>query len=196
MFPPVQMHVYFAGIAMAFACVALGWAVRAIAQDDDPTLSEEAQVSTRIAAAFAAERDDLKQLLSNEAATVSFNHTAPLRVTKLWLLTTLLLLGTAAGGFWILAGYEGTWQPDTLWAAIKTPIETTDPALTRRLAHVICATTIIVCTLLLSLLARLGRKNRVGLILVGVPLVLALAFQVWLGSLLLLTGPGGGVTGY
>jgi uncharacterized membrane protein len=196
MFPPLQMHVYSAGVAMALACVALGWAVRAIAQDDDLTVSEEVQVSTRIAAAFAAEQGDLKQLLSNESAKRSLNHTAPFRVTKLWLLTALLFAGTAIGGFWVLAHFQGTWQPQQLWSAIKTPVESTDPALTRRLAHVICAVSLIVCTVLLALLSRFGRKNRIGLCLVGVPLVISIALQLWLGILLLLHGPGGSVTGY
>jgi len=190
-----QPHVIMAGLVMAIACVALGWSIRAITQDDDPAVAEETQAANRIAAAFAAESSELKSLLAGEAQLVSSNHTPPVRAGRIWLLAFFLGIVTAAGGLWIIAGND--WNPDKLWQEISQPIaKATDPALTRRLAHLICGGVIIACTLMLALLARFGRKNRLGLILFAPPLVIALALQVWLGILLLLDTAQGKLTAF
>lgn len=185
-----QPHVVMAGFMMAIACVALGWSIRAIAQDDDPTITEQTQTANRIAAAFASESGDLRSLLESESI-VSTHHTPPVRAAWIWMLAFALGLITAAGGLWIIALYEG-WQPEALWKAINEG----DVRWTRRLVHLIGGSVIIVCTLMLAILARFGRKNRLGLVLFAPPLVLAMALEVWVGILLLLDSSEGPITGF
>lgn len=186
-----QPHVVMAGLLMAVACVALGWSIRAIAQDDDPDITEEAQTASRIAAAFAAESGDLKTLLEHEAARSSTHHTPPVRATWIWMLAFGLGLVTIGGGLWILAQNTG-WQPAELWKAINEG----EYRWTRRLVHLIAGVVIVFCTLMLGILARFGRKSRLGLVLFAPPLLLAMALQVWVGVLLMLDSPEGPITGF
>ena len=69
-----------------------------------------------------------------------------------------------------------------------------DPALTRRLAHAIVGTVIVVDSLILALLSRVARRRATVLAAFALPLVLALAAQVWLGVLLLFDTAQGPVT--
>ena len=191
--PPAQTHVTMAGLAAAVACVTLGLAIRMV------TTGYDAVVTTghteRIARAFNPDAiADPTLPAVEERVVISRNYTPPVWATKFWLLSFLLLVVTALLGDWVLANDIHSWDLNKLWHEIKDPVGDDAPQLTRRLAHLIVGSTIIADTLVLALLARFAPRRSVLLLVFSVPLVLALAAQVWLGVLLMTDGPQGTVT--
>lgn len=197
-----QTHVVIAGFAIAMACVCLGWSIRAVAQHEDLSADDEAANAHRIAAAFAPDIGaliDPRGLLGHGA--VSPNHTPPVRAGRFWFLTALLLLLAAGTGIWYLAMNEsnasdgrGQWDVQALRYAITTPLEENGPQITRRFAHTISGAVLIGGSLLLALAATTARRNKWLLIMLAIPMIAALAIQVWLGILLVTDGPAGTVT--
>lgn len=189
--PVDQTHVTFAGLAVAVACVTLGLAVRTASAPADGTLP--ADHAERIAAAFAPPGAD--DPTYPPVSAVSRNTTPPVPVARFWLLSALLLTLTALLGAWIIATDTG-WDVNAMWEKISKPIEEGGPALTRLLAHFVVGSVLIVDTLVLALLARFAPRRSVLLLAFALPLVVALAAQLWLGILLLFDGPAGAVTGF
>lgn len=187
LFPPVQTHVVLAGLASAAACITLGLAIHTASNDEDLLPGGHAE---RIAAAFAPGNE---QTLANTPVIVSRNATPPFPVARFWLLSAFLLIVTALVGDWIIAQDNG-WTIQGIWDAIRMPVEENGPAVTRRLAHLIAGGVIIVDTIILALLARFAPRQSILLLAFALPLVLALAAQIWLGVLLLFDGPAGMVT--
>jgi hypothetical protein len=111
---------------------------------------------------------------------------SPTPAARFWLLACLVAALTAGGGYYLLArGYEN-WNVQELWRdAIKVN--------TRRLAHVIAGAAIVVLPLVLAMLARWAPRAKWLLIPVSLLLVVAVAFQVWVGVLLLFDSPEGPV---
>jgi hypothetical protein len=66
--------------------------------------------------------------------------------------------------------------------------------LTRRQAHVICGSAIVILPLLLAVLARLAPRRKILLFPVGLLLVVAIATQIWLGILMMYDTNSGPVT--
>lgn len=193
--PPDQTHVVMAGLAAAFACVTLGLAIRAITHDDTDDLLYDP--TARIAAAFAEPSDVVAPSVEPvTAVVVSHNHTPATGVARYWFLSAVLLIVTALLGWWIAQTDLGTWDPNAFWHWITDPIGPNDPRITRRLAHLIVGGVLIVDTLILAMLGRFARRHSIALLIFSVPLVLALAAQLWLGILLLMDGPMGAVTGF
>lgn len=192
----VQLHVYVAGLAGAMACVCLGWSIRNVSQPNDPGEYEQRISAQRIAAAFSPAVPPLTELALPIESTNSEspNHTPPVRTAGWWLFTAILFLAAAGSGLWYLAHSTDSWDLETLRQTIREPIQETDPDLTRRYAHTIVGLVLIGQTLLLALTGVVARRNGLLLILLAIPLVVALAAQVWLGVLLLFDGPSGTVT--
>lgn len=192
----VQLHVYVAGLASAMACVCLGWSIRNVSQPDDPREYEQRVSVQQIAAAFSPTVSPLTELTLPVESTnnQSPNHTPPVRTGRWWFLTALLLLAAAGSGLWYLAHSTDSWDIETLRQTIRNPIQETDPDLTRRYAHTVVGLVLIGQTLLLALAGVVARRNGLLLILLALPLVMALAAQVWLGVLLLFDGPSGTIT--
>lgn len=197
----VQVHIILAGLGAALACVCLGWSLRAIAQPDDPQYVDETASAQRIAMAFGAqpgtignfdERAQLQEQLMVVPTSVS--HTRPAPTGRLWLLTAIVLVLAAASGIWYLAVNEGTWEVEPLRRAISLPIEPADPGITRRFVHVVTGLTLVGGSLLLAIAGAAARRSKLLLTIFGVPTVLALALQVWLGILLVMEGPTGKIT--
>jgi uncharacterized membrane protein len=105
-----------------------------------------------------------------------------------WLLASLIGLGAAVAGAWLLAGpdEQRMWEPKKLWAEI-TPSQ-------RRLAHVVTGVTIVAVPLLLAIVTRVSRRPKVSVTLLALVLLAAVAAQVWLGTLLMLDTEGGSIT--
>ena len=190
--PPDQTHVTMAGFAMALACVTLGLAIRAAVHYPEDELVYDP--THRIVAAFAEPMVADPVIGRPTTVVISHNHTSLVGVSRFWLLTLLLMLITAVLGLWIITQDLQSFDYHAIWSQIKDPIDPTDPKFTRRLAHLIAGAMIIVDTLILAIIARVGRRNTVLLLVFATPLVLALAAQIWLGVLLLLDGPMGTVT--
>lgn len=190
----VQLHVYASGFAAAMACVCLGWSIRAISQPDDPREHDDAVSAQRIAAAFSPGAPAMTDAQMLTGIPESPNHTPPVRAGRLWMLTLLLMLAAAASGLWYLAWSTDSWTVESLKEMIRTPLEDNDPDLTRRYAHTVIGLVLVGQTLLLALASLVARRNKWLLILLGAPLALALAAQVWVGLLLLLEGPAGRIT--
>lgn len=191
--PTWQSHITMAGFAMAIACVTLGLAIRTTHAGLEPVVITDH--SGRIAAAFSANAIDDPTLSPEGPIALSRNYTPPLRATRFWLLTFLLLAVTAVLGLWSLSSTSGfDWTYDNFHNYIVNPPVDDGPKLTRRLAHTIVGTVLIADTLLLAMIARFAPRQSVLLLVVAIPLVLALAAQIWLGVLLTFDTPAGFVT--
>jgi uncharacterized membrane protein len=199
LFPLEQVHVAMAGLSLAMACVALGFSSRLIAASALPPANEnETEAAQRIAMAFSQDVGSIgepRHLAAAEAVVVrSPNFTPIARAWPVWLLASLLLLGTFAGGLWVLAHGLGTWDVDALKSAITKPVEPEDPAVTRRLVHTVTGITIVSCALLLTLAGLAAPRSKLLLTLLATVLLLAMLVQRWVGALLVLEGPPGRVT--
>ena len=118
----------------------------------------------------------------------------PLR--RFWALASVFALLTALAGFWVLAGEQGigTWDPGRLWETIADRDLNDSSFLTRRLAHVVMGVGIILLPLVLAVLGRAAAIRRMILGLFTLLLVMAVAAQIWLGSLLMFDTPTGKIT--
>jgi hypothetical protein len=197
-FPPLQNHAIFAGFAVALAALSLGLSWRA-----SHAPSAEHNV-TQIAAAFGAVsssggRDVFDQ--SGSAAPPppdarAINKEPPTGVpsARFWLLTFLAAAVTLVLGWWVLAADAETFDVKRLWDLVfDLPIQNIGH-LTRRQAHVICGSAIVILPLLLAVLARLAPRRKILLFPVGLLLVVAIATQIWLGILMMYDTNSGPVT--
>ncbi len=196
----MQVHTLMAGFAVAMACVCLGCSIRGVAQPVDMATIDDVASARRIAAAFSndiAPMNESRQLLTAPAPlTVSINHTPPVRAGRFWMLTLLLLILAAGSGIWYLAVSQGTWDWEKLQREIAYPLGEGEPNVTRRFAHAVVGAVLLGDALLLAVASAVARRNVGLLIVLAVPMILALAAQVWLGVLLIMEGPMGAVTGF
>jgi uncharacterized membrane protein len=195
-FEPEQVHVTMAGFAIAMACVCIGLAIRA-AQSPVVRVEDEAEHVQRIASAFSREPgQDARAALNDNYAVVDVPDRRP-KPARFWVLTSLLVVFAVGGGLWTLSHNEGgTWDADQLWTAVKESGNDANemPSITRRYAHVVTGVVILAGSVIMALLALVASRNKLLLLIFSVPLVLAMAIQVWLGILLVLDGPQGYVT--
>ena len=197
-FPPLQNHAIFAGFAVALAALSLGLSWRA-----SHAPSAEHNV-TQIAAAFGAVsssggRDVFDQSGSPapplpDARTVDKEPPTGVPSARFWLLTFLAAAITLVLGWWVLAADAETFDLKRLWDLVfDLPIQNIGH-LTRRQAHVICGSAIVILPLLLAILARLAPRRKILLFPVGLLLVAAIATQIWLGILMMYDTNSGPVT--
>ena len=198
--PPLQAHVVLAGLSVALAFGALGLSMRSIAIADEPWDRPEPERLTHgpmvvtpppdmlsAPTALRGPADDLDVVRSlNPDADLDAGRPR-LPVSRLWLFAALVGIGASATGLWFLVGLDEsrTWEPNRLWAMISGS--------QRRLWHVIAGGTIIALPLILAIVMRVSRKPKFMLTVLGLLIVLAVALQAWLGTLLMLDTPGGSV---
>jgi hypothetical protein len=197
-FPPLQNHAIFAGFAVALAALSLGLSWRA-----SHAPSAEHNV-TQIAAAFGAVSSGGGRDVFDQSGTPApplpdtraVDKEPPTGVpsARFWLLTFLAAAITLALGWWVLAADAETFDIKRLWYLVfDLPIQNIGH-LTRRQAHVICGSAIVILPLLLAILARLAPRRKILLLPVGLLLVAAIATQIWLGILMMYDTNSGPVT--
>jgi uncharacterized membrane protein len=189
-FDPLEWHLIFAGFMAAFALGALGTAYRRIARGNE-----------------------LRRLPSDTDET-------PVSATRFWLVAVVFALLTATVGLWYLSVSTEAWSVamnkvaphgnvfDRVHAFLRTllfdskvgifgeKLRTGDINYPRRAYHVGNGVFLIVVTILLAAHARWRPRKTIMLTLLAILLILSLAAQVWLGSLMLFEGPQGSVTGW
>jgi len=108
--------------------------------------------------------------------------------SRFWMLSLLLALLAAGGGYWILARDMGSWLFNDLYGMIRQSMSDGD---LRRGAHVITGGSLIILPLFLAMLARWSPRQKWLLAIFAVLILFAIGAQIWLGSLLLLDTPQG-----
>lgn len=173
--PPLQTHVFIAGVTVAAAAGALLAAILgfqaavpvALPTSDEPTRGPPVEEPT---------------------GTLRRNRLA----ARLWLTGALLALLTGFLGLWNLSRPDeaNSWSPPKLWATIIDRSDNPDGPINRRTAHVIGAICIVTAMLCFAAIARWRGQSRRLLAALGLALLLLVAVQVWLGILLLFDGKG------
>lgn len=213
--PPLQSHILVAGIAIAFALVAMALAFRnasageviLTAEDEEKLLTGVAEPGVR-----PAVPQDLAMLRMFKPAAAMAVAKADAPAARLWLTAALFGVIASALGLWFLSQQTDAASRATqdkrsiavvLWETVKTPAPlpgpTTQPPdnplnLNRRLLHVIAGVTLIVLPLVMAALAKWAPKQRAFLASLSLLLVVVIAVQVWMGVLMTLDTPGGSVT--
>jgi uncharacterized membrane protein len=189
--PPMQLHVTLAGWTVALALVSLALAIRAITATRAPTDWElgSSPGDLDFANALNERTGEVGMPPAQREITTSDLPTddRPVVVVpaaRFWLVTTLLALGTAVAGIWTM----GIWVPKDFLDELRNENHN------RALVHVIVGVTIVVLTLILAILARWGKRNKLMLTIFAVLMVLAIAAQVWLGVLMMFDGTSGSLT--
>lgn len=200
--PPMQVHVISAGAVVSLALAAMALAIRGTHAHSPVS----GQGVDDIAAALSSDSRD-EAYLSAEARSAR-NRFPGIRSdippARFWMLAFLLAVLTAAGGWYLLARGSSASFLDypKLFAIITNPDQLPERdqnavfglPMTRRLAHVICGSAIVVLTLLLAMCGRWAPRSRGLLFVFAILLLGAIAAQVWLGSLLLFDTNSGLIT--
>lgn len=179
--PPLQLHVLFAGLLVSAAMVASAlvirrWRIEPVIPVEGALRSERA-----VEGSVTAQRPIDAPLQA--AATVLPPPEG--RPARYWLTGTVLGLLTAFFGLWATAG-------ELTGEAIKGAIEAPQaPGNERLLWHVIVGVSIVVLTLIIAAVARLGPRRR-ALASIPIALLLLLAvMQLWLGIAILFDSGSG-----
>jgi len=168
--PPEQPHMIMAGLGVAVALAAVGLSIRKITSDVPPPRLDEA--------------DALVQSLNPPPPP------APVLPGRFFMTAMVVFILTALGGWYILGSESGTFLPKELWKMVVTR-EAAEQALTRRLAHVIAASSLIGLPLIMAGLSRWAPRQKILLALCTLLLIGVIAAQVWIGVLLLFDGTSG-----
>lgn len=200
--PPLDGHLLAAGFMAAFAFAGLG-------------LSYRRYTHTRELERQAAVADAIRSRKS-PATVLDTEIQWPTRGTRFWALGTLLAVVTAVLGLWYLGTSTDAWATamekvgsragvldrvhgflrELLLETFAETRRTRDFEYPRRAFHFINGGMLIALMVGLTLLARYGKTGWKLLTLFSVLLLLVLAAQVWLGTLLLYDGPAGPVTAW
>lgn len=186
--PPLQLHLVLAGLAVAFVVGAFGLTMRRM----EPTTA-----STDVRDQEA--RDFLEDDPSGDRRTVMEEKLAGHGVEKVtviepptifpgrfWVVAFLVALGAAVAGAWAVMG---TFSGDAIRGNLH---DLREPAHGRLLVHVITGACIIILPLILAALVWLVRLHRFASSILSLLLLLAIAAQVYGGTLMLfdsLQGP-------
>lgn len=194
---PVQIHMIVAGLAFALALASLGLSIRQITAEppefsEVPGAPEPPLIATETPAAApntvgpAPVFRDLRY-----TGDVSEYTTRGLFVpaARFWLIAALIVLITGIAGYWVWADSNSTWLPASFWNGLM--VENGKPLYTRAAIHVWVGTLLVILTLVLAALARWASQQKTVLTIFSALLVLAIAFQVWLGILLQFDGGDG-----
>jgi uncharacterized membrane protein len=188
--PPIQLHIMMAGWTAALALASLGLAIRAItatrpradwdiARPGDLDLAEALNECAGEVGMPPAQREITTSELPTDDTPVKI-----VPAGRFWLVTGLVALLTAVAGVWTM----GIWNMKDFVEELKESDHN------RAMVHVIVGVTIVVLTLILAILARWGKRNKVLLGIFSLLMVLAIAAQVWLGVLMLFDTTGGSLT--
>ncbi|CAN5701595.1 hypothetical protein BH09PLA1_BH09PLA1_26990 [soil metagenome] len=205
--PPMQMHVIFAGWVVSLSIVALGLAIR-----NATTRAPEVDGMDDLAAALSPLPSDDPFLPAEHRARLSDTAVMPalrphyLPASRFWLLSALVGVITAVFGVWVLAraANYNVWDYKGIWEQIRNPDQLNGSEsgleaslkMTRRLAHLIAGSSIIVLTLLLAVFTRVGPRKKIVVMLLGLLLLATIAAQVWLGTLLLFDTNSGSIKAF
>jgi uncharacterized membrane protein len=207
MFPPLEMHVTMAGVAIAIAIASIGLSFRRITSTvavvDEPIVTGDI---------VTGDAESLRRMPRTPPTSVemvrTFNPDLELEVRpfvpagRFWLLCVLLMGGTFLGGVWIIArDYEllGSMKeqpkqiPKLVWNAVKPESDPENDKVMfyRKTAHFVVGGAIVILPIFLAALARFAPREKIILSLLTFLLALAVTAQVWVGVLLLYdTGQG------
>lgn len=215
--PPLQTHVFLAGVAVALAVAALGLSIRRVSETP---VRDTADASGAIREGEVVE--EIRQPLGSEAATadaqadlsdeisagtdIAIKQGGRTPAGRFWLLTALTVLLTMTAGWWTLASESEAFEgrsfgeaAQVLWEMVCTRDLNTSgdgqgSIFNRRLLHVVTGTVILIVPLVLAGLSRWGPRAKLWLWIFAVLLILAVAAQIWLGILLTYDLPEGPVT--
>jgi len=205
--PPMQTHVMLAGVIVSLSIVALGLSIR-----NATTRPADVGGMDDLAAALSPVPLDDPFLPAEQRARMSDTvHLPALRphyqpASRFWMLAALAGVVTALFGVWVLAraanynvlDYRGIWEQ------IRNPDQLNGSAqgfeaslkITRRLAHVISGSGIVVLTLLLAIFTRIAPRRKIFVMFLGLLLLATIAVQVWLGTLLLFDTNSGSIRAF
>lgn len=189
--PPMQLHVTLAGWTVAMALVSLALAIRAISASRTPADWElgSSPGDLDFANALNERTGEVGMPPAQREITTSDLPTddSPVVVVpaaRFWLVTTLVALATAVAGIWTM----GIWNFKDISDQLRNANHN------RALVHVVVGVTIVVLTLILAILARWGKRNKVMLTIFALLMVVAIAAQVWLGVLMMFDTTSGSLT--
>jgi uncharacterized membrane protein len=173
--PPLQTHVFMAGVTVAVAVGALVAAMRKLK-----------------AAAPVAEPTSADPAAPPPAQETSGNPKRHRPAARFWLAAALLAILTGFLGIWNLSRPDeaNSWSPPKLWATITDKSDNPDGPVNRRTAHVIVALCIVAALFALAAISRWRGQRKAPLAAISLVLLLLLAAQMWLGILLLFDGKG------
>jgi len=186
--PPLQTHLILAGVAVAVALAALGLSLR-VANSTTRVVVDPAPELSDLAVAYGARPAgeprprDLEEFEGAPASVV----TERIPSARLWLVTSIVAIATAAVGWWVMAEGYDTWDIKSLVQQVFGPAR----EMPRRAAHVATGGAIIVLPLLLALVARFAPRRKILLLAFALLLIAAVALQVWFGILLMWDSPDG-----
>jgi uncharacterized membrane protein len=201
---PMDIHVLLAGVTIALALAALALSMRAGAQ---PRITLRSKRPPAVAGAIGSA---LNPYARNEPEPGEFdvNFTeeqlvalrAPSRVPvmRFWFLAFLVSVLTVAAGIWTLAHLSDMWDWHhvnqslrDLWQMV---LDKDTSGGSRRLAHVVVGVAIVALLLILSILGRWAAARQFILGSFALLLIVAVAAQIWFGSLLMFDTPAGPLT--
>ena len=190
---PVQMHMIGAGVMFALAMASLGLSIRKITAEYPDSIHFPPVPET--SSAEASEPPLMGVHMGGESPQPQFAPPGDLPeeqfvpAGRFWLIAALLAVCTAAGGYWIWADQSSEWAFHRFWNEVMV----TKGRLNydRSAVHVWVGVSLIVLPLVLAALARWAPRQKSVLAVFASLLVLAIAFQVFLGVLLQFDGGSG-----
>jgi uncharacterized membrane protein len=201
MFPPLELHTILAGVAVAFALLSIGLSFRKISASqqiaEDPIITSTA-VTGRIAPPTPPSNVDVLRTFNPDLEMI-LKSFAP--AGRFWMLTCLIALLTMLGGLWVVArDADALTQmsqtprqiPQLLWNLIEPgKTETGKPKDLRHELHAITGAAIVILPIFLAILSRFAPREKIILSITTLVLSAAVAFQIWIGILLLLDTSAG-----
>lgn len=195
-FPPLQVHVLFAGLTVAFAIGAFGVTLRRWNSELVPFAAFAGSEHIERALDMADEITRREAMATHAGAEAAAAPPAPavaptpLFPARIWLAGIVAGLLTALAGVWL----NLDWTLQALVRPIQEPVARTESM--RLFVHVIFGLSIVVLAVILALLTRFARRQRAITTFFSVILLLAVAGQIWLGVLLLFDSVRGPLIGF
>jgi uncharacterized membrane protein len=200
MFPPVELHVIFAGMATAIALASIGLSFRKLTTlYEAPTHRPITARDETMAPRQPASPNSMARTL-NPDLEIDLHFSAP--AGRFWMLTFLIALMTAVGGLFVLARsasipLDEVKQPKQFISDFRKQIQPEDfHKPTRVFVHFVTGSAIVVLPLFLAFLARFAPRKRILLSVCAGLLIIAVAAQVWFGVLLLYDTEQGPLKGF
>lgn len=180
---PLQLHVMLAGITAAIGLGAIGVTFRRWStQPRTPTVAVQS-VQPEMPGRYPGAPAPVQ-------TTVTVATPAPVFPARAWLFAAIFGMGTAAAGLWT----TGDWRLNDLFEPLRN--EFAREQILRLFVHILFGVSIVLLALLLALITRVTRRARGLVCLIMFLFVLAVAGQVWLGTLLLFDSDRGSLTGF
>ena len=183
----MQMHVMFAGWVAALSLAALGLSIRALNAPRRQLLGVyepldrpygDASIAAALSPGESRTYEVRRDLIETSDAPRSDPPVREIPAARFWLLVALLGVMTAFGGLWVADMFD--------YRQILEELKEER----RVMAHVVLGGSIIVLALLLAMVARWSR-HKVILSFFALLMLVALAGQIWVGTLMLFDGNQG-----